>query len=201
MVVVQLGQAGGHFAAAGAGGGDDHQRPGGLDIVIFAETVVGYDVGQVVGVAGNGIVEVDLDAQFLQTALEGVGSGLTGILGDGDAAHVQTLAAEGVDEAEHVLIVGNAKITAHFVLLNGGGVDDDDHLHALPQLQQHTDLAVGLEAGQDTGGVVVVEELTAEFHVELAAELGDTLPDVGGLSLQIFLVVKADLFRHGLSRV
>ena len=39
--------------------------------------------------------------------------------------------------------------------------------------------------------MVVVEELAAELQVELVAELPDPLPDVGGLELQIFLIVEA----------
>src|SRR5699024_1277910 len=81
VLVVQLGQAHRHLAAAGAGGGDHHQRPLGLDIVVFAVALVADDEGGVVGVTGNGVVEVGLDAQVFHPALEGVGGGLAGILG------------------------------------------------------------------------------------------------------------------------
>ena len=40
VFVVELAEAYGHLAAAGSGGGDDHQRPGGLDVVVLAETLV-----------------------------------------------------------------------------------------------------------------------------------------------------------------
>ncbi len=48
------------------------------------------------------------------------------------------------------------------------------------QLLEHTDLAVGLKAGQHAR-VVVVEELAAEFQIQLAAEQRDALADVFGL--------------------
>jgi hypothetical protein len=41
--------------------------------------------------------------------------------------------------------------------------------------------------------VVVVKELAAELQVQLAAELGNALSDVGGLGIQILLIVKTDL--------
>mgnify|MGYP000683052023 FL=1 len=69
----------------------------------------------------------------------------------------------------------------------------DDHLHRVPQLLEHTDLAVRLEPGQHPGCVVVVKELAAELQIELVAELADPLPDVGRLELQILLIVKAEL--------
>ena len=53
-------------------------------------------------------------------------------------------------------------------------------------------LAVGLEAGQDPGRVIIVEELAAEFQVELAAEGVDPLADVFGLEPDILVVVEAD---------
>ena len=40
IVVVELGQADGHLARAGAGGGDHHQGPAGLHIVVTPEALV-----------------------------------------------------------------------------------------------------------------------------------------------------------------
>ena len=196
VVVIELGQAGGHFARARAGSRDHHQGPGGLNVVVAAIALVGDDVGNVVGVPGNGIVEVHRDTQVLQAALEGVGGGLPGVLSDDHAAHIQALGAEGVNEAQHVLVVGDAQIAPHLVLLNGGGSDGNDHLYAVPQLQQHTDFAVRGKPRQHPGGVVVVKELAAKLQVQLAAKLGNSLPNVGGLHLQVLLIVKTDFICH-----
>ena len=148
------------------------------------------------GIALNWIVGIDLDPQVLQTAAEDVRSPLAGILGDDHAAHIEPLGAEGVDEPQHVVVVGDAQIAPDLVLLDGGGVDGDHDLGGVLQLEQHPDLAVRREARQDPGGVIVVEELAAEFQVELAAELVDPLPNPGGLGLQVQLVVKADDLAH-----
>ena len=71
-------------------------------------------------------------------------------------------------------------------------VDDDDDLHLVAEGPEHLHLAVGLEAGQDPGRVIVVEELAAEFQIELAAEGVDPLADVLGLEPHVLVVVKTD---------
>ncbi len=39
--------------------------------------------------------------------------------------------------------------------------------------------------------MIVIEQLAAELQIELAAELRDALSNVGGLQLDIFLVVES----------
>ena len=191
MVVIQLGQAGGHLAAAGAGCGKDNQGTSGLHIVVGAKTLVADDAGDVVGVTLDAQMAIDLQPQFLQASLKGIGGGLAGVLGDHNAAHIQTAGAENVDQAQHIHIIGDAQIAANLVLLDVGGVDDDDDLRVVLQLLQHTDLAVGGEPGQHAGGVIVVKQLAAKLQIELAAKLGDALSDMLRLHLQIFLVVES----------
>ena len=81
----------------------------------------------------------------------------------------------------------------------GGKLYDDNHFHLVLQLQQHPQLAVGLEAGQNTGCVVVVVQLAAEFQIQLAAELLNAVADMGGLGLQILLIVKTNASHIGTS--
>ena len=38
----------------------------------------------------------------------------------------------------------------------------------------------------------VIKEFAPEFQIELAAELGDSMTNLFGLGLKIFLIVKAD---------
>ena len=63
ILVVKLRKAGGHFAAAGTGGGDHHQRMTGFNVVIVAQTFIADDVGNIVGIALDGIVPVAADTQ------------------------------------------------------------------------------------------------------------------------------------------
>ena len=118
-----------------------------LDIVVFAVAPVADNQAGVVGVACDGVVEAGLHPQVLHPAAEGVGGGLSGVLGDRHAAHQQALPPESVDEPQHVHVVGDAQIAPDLVLLDVAGADGDDHLHRVPQLLEHTDLAVRLEPG------------------------------------------------------
>ena len=94
----------------GAGGGDYHQGMGGLDILTAAKALVADNFGDVVGIAVDGIVAVDPQAQLLQAELEGVSGGLAGVAGDHHTTHIQTMAPELVDKAEHVAVVGDAQV-------------------------------------------------------------------------------------------
>ena len=194
MFVVELGEAGGHLAAARTGGGNHHQGMGGLNVLVPPKPLVANDFPDVVGVALNGIVAVDLQAQLLQADLEGVGSGLAGIAGDDHAAHVQPAAPELVNEAEHIAVVGDAQVAPDLVLFNVAGVDGNNDFRFIPQLLQHAQLAVRFKAGEHPGCVVVVKELAAKLQVQLSAKLGDAVLYVPGLGHQIFFIVEARHF-------
>ena len=113
-------------------------------------------------------------------------------MGDDDAADIQPDAAEGVDQAERIVLIGDAEVAAALRALDIVGRDGDDDFGLVLHFQKHAHLAVRLEAGQHAGGVVIVKELAAEFQIQLAAEFGDPVPDVLGLQLYVFVVVKAD---------
>ena len=115
VLMVELGQADRHLAAAGAGGRDDHQRALGLDVIVLAVAVIADDVGHVVGVAGNLVVAEGADAQAVEFLLKRRDLGRIGVLRHADAAHKQADALEGIDQAQHVHIVGDAVVTAHLV--------------------------------------------------------------------------------------
>ena len=190
VLVVELAEAYGHLAAAGTWGGDDHQRACGLDVVVLAEAVIGIDEFDVGGVALNNIMIVGLDAHAFETLAVGSGGGLAAVVGNDDAGDQEAALHEDLAQAQHVLVVGDAEVAAFLILLDVHGADDDDDFGIVFQLGEHLQLTVGLEAGQHTTGVVVVEQFTAKFKIKLIAELGDALFDVFGLYPQILLVVK-----------
>ena len=136
------------------------------------------------------------DAKAVQPLFKSLHFGGGGVHGHAHAAHEQAPLLKRVDEAQHVEVVGDAVIAAHLVADDVLGADDDDDLSLILELQQHLQLGVRLEAGQHAGGVVVIEQLAAEFQIQLVVELRDPLPDVLRLHLKVFVVVKS--FFHSL---
>ena len=136
------------------------------------------------------------DAQAVQPLLKSFYLGGSGVHGHAYAAHKQAALLECIDETQNVQIIGDAIVTAHLAADDVLSVDDDNDLGLILQLQQHLQLGIGLAAGQHAGGVVVIEQLAAEFQIQLVVELRDPLPDVLRLHLQVFVVVKS--FFHSL---
>ena len=157
VLLVQLAQAHGHLAAAGAGGRDDDQGLRGLHIVVPAESFVGVDEGDIVRIAFDRVVVIDLDAHRLQAFPVGHGAGLAAEMGDDDAVHAEPAVHELVAETEDVHVVGDPEVRPDLVLLDVHGADDDDDLRVILHLHEHLELAVRLEARKDAAGVVIVE--------------------------------------------
>ena len=102
----------------------------------------------------------------------------SGVLGHAHAAHIQAYFLEGIDQAQHIQIVGDAVVAADLVADDVLGADNDDHLGLILQLQQHLQLGIGLEARQYAGRVVIIEQLAAEFQIELVVKFLDALADM-----------------------
>ena len=71
---------------------------------------------------------VDLDTEGFEPVLELVGDGLTAVVRQNDAADVEADAAEGVDKAEGIVVVGDAEVAAALAAFNVVGGDGDDDL-------------------------------------------------------------------------
>ena len=190
VLMIELGQAGGHLAAAGTGGRDDDQVAAGLYIVIASKSLVAEDVADILRVAVNDIVQIGTDAQGTQLLAEFIGRALARILGDHDAGDEKASGLQGVLEAQDIYVIGDAQVAADLVLFNGRSVNDDHDLGLILELLQHLQLVVRRESGQDTGGVIIIEQLTSEFQVQLA-ELGHPLLNVLGLKAEIFVGIKS----------
>ena len=196
VLLVKLAQADGHLAAAGAGGGHDHQRPGRLHEVVLAEALVGVDQGHVVGVAFDRVMVIHPDVHAFQALAIGVRAGLAVVVGDDDAVDAEAALHELVAQAQHVHVVGDAEVVADLVLLDVDGADHDHDLQIVLQLVKHLELAVRLESRQHAAGMVVVEEFAPELHVQFVAEFGDALLDVLRLDPEILLVVVPVLHKN-----
>ena len=75
-------------------------------------------------------------------------------------------------------------------------VDDEDDLDFIREALQHAQLRIGLEARKHARGMIVVEQLAAEFQVQLAAELVHAFADARRLQLDVLVVVETDAARH-----
>ena len=190
VLVIELRQADCHLAGAGAGSGDDHQFSGRLDIIVPSVAVVADDQIDVGGVVGDRVVVINADAVFGQALFKFQRSRLIGKARQHHGIDIETAAAEYVDQAQYVQIVGDAQIAANLVLFNIIGVDDNDDLRLILELHEHLQLGIGLEARQNARCVIVVKEFAAELQIELAAEFGDTVADMLRLHFKIFFVVK-----------
>ena len=120
---------------------------------------------------------IHLQTQIFQFPLISHCAFLTVKLCQYHAAHIQTVAAECVDEAQYVHVVGNAQVAADFVLFNIAGIDDQNDFYVLFHLHQHVDLTIRLKARQYPGSVIVIEKLAAELQIKFAAKLSDSFFD------------------------
>ena len=195
VLVVDLAQAGGQLAAAGAGSGDHHQGLGGFHIGVGAVALVAADVVHSQRIALDGAVDVVLHAAAGELFGKGVGSALAGVLGDDHAVHRDVHSGDVVDQAQHLHVVADAQVGAHLGLFNVACADAEDDLGLVAQLVQQPDLAVHIKAGQHPGGMVVVEQLAAELQIQLALELFDPGENVLGLLLNIKVVIESDLHK------
>ena len=197
VLVIELAEAHGHLPAAGAGGGDHHQGAGGLHVLVLAIALLADDEGDVIGVALDGVVAIDPQAQALQLGLEDLRRGLAAEPGEDHAAHLEAEAAEGVDKAEGVGAVGDAQIPPDLALLQVHGGDGHHDLHLVLQLAEHADLGVGVEPGEHPGGVVVVKELAAGTPGRACPRTGRCGSGCASDCIsRYFVVVKPKFFDH-----
>ena len=73
---------------------------------------------------------------------------LSRVLRHRDGADIQPESAEYVDQAGDIRIIGDAQITAAFVLLDIVRVDGDDDFCLILERKQHFNLVIRLKTGQ-----------------------------------------------------
>ena len=163
--MVKLGKAGSHFSASRAGSSDDDQWLCSFDILIFSVAFIADNVSDIVGIAFDGIVAVNLDAQLLKLGAEQIRRRLTGVAGDYNTSHIKPFITEFLNQTKNVYIIGDSQIVADFIFFNVSGIDGNDDLCLVGKLKQHLQLAVRSKARKDSGSVIVVKQLSAEFQI------------------------------------
>ena len=178
VLVVQLRQADSHLTRARTRSGDDDQLARSLHIIVLAEALIAGDEFHVVGIAIDEIVHIRLDAHALQAVAEQVGSLLAVIVSDDHRAHHELAVHELLAQTQHILIISDAQVGTHLVLLDVLGTDHDDDLQLVAQLGKHAQLRVGLEARQHARSVVVVKQFSSQLQIQFSVKLRDALFDM-----------------------
>ena len=181
VFMVYLGKTGCHFSASWSWCGDDYERSGCFDIFIFAISFIAHDQRDIARVSWNTIMEVNFDAEFCKAVLKENSTFLSGVACDAYTSYIETALCKSIDQTKYILIVSDSEVTAHFVLINIRGTDDNDNLSLVAELHEHAELAVRLKSWKNTGCMVIIKKLSAEFQIELVVKFADTVADVFGL--------------------
>ncbi len=126
--MVKLTQAGGKFAAAGAGAGNNDNRFASRNIFISAVPFIADDQVNIGGVAFGEFVGVDLDAPPFKFVFKGFGGRLVGITGDNYCFNVDAPFIKIIYGFQGVGIISNAKVGADFFPLNIAGIDTKNNI-------------------------------------------------------------------------
>ena len=107
------------------------------------------------------IVHIRLYIHTREPLAEGVGCMLTVVVCYHHRADKEATVAKLFTQAQHILIVSDAEVGTHLVLLNVFSADYYHNFYLVADLLKHTQLGIGLEAGQHTTGMMVVKQLAA----------------------------------------
>ena len=70
ILMVELGEAGGHLSASRSRSRNHYKRTGGLDEIILAVAIITYNKRNVVRISGDHVMAVYLNPDLLQSLLE-----------------------------------------------------------------------------------------------------------------------------------
>ena len=178
VLMIELGETGGHFSASGTGRCHNDKGPCRLYIIIAAVSFITDDQRDISRVTCDRIVPVDLQSKGLEFLFVSDSGRLIGKTGQNDASDVEPMACERVHQTKQVLVISDAQIAADFVFLDVRRIDRNNDLCLVLEFAKHCDLGVGLKTGEHAGRVIIIEKLSAEFQVELSAEFADSLSDM-----------------------
>ncbi len=191
VFMVELGQTGCHLAGTRSRSRDHHERSGGLDIIVFAKSILGQDMICIRGISGNPVMVIQRNALLLQFCFQPRSRFLvTGVCQD-DAADIQSCLSEFVDQTQHILLISNPQILPYFVGSDVLRVDDSHDFGLVLELEQHLELGIRCEARKNPACVIVIKQFATELQIQLIAEFINALPDMFRLHLQIFFIIES----------
>ena len=141
----------------------------------------------------DNIVYECADAHIVESATIGNGRRLVVVVRNHHRTYGETTLHKFGAKTEHIFIIGNTQVGTYLVSLNIFGTDDNNYFKSVAELREHFQLGVGFKARKDTASVVVVEEFSTQFKIQLAVELRNTFTNVFRLNAAIFVVVKSNV--------
>ena len=191
MFIEKLTETNSHLATSRSRCCDNDKRTGSLDIVILAKSLIRGNERHIVRIAFNEIMAIGADAFALEPMSECYGCRLTVVMCHHNRAHHEAHVLELIAQPQHILIVGNAQISAFLILLNIGRADDNHDFYAVAQLLKHSQLAIGLKSRQHPACMMIVKQFPSQFKIQFAIKLRDALPDMLRLDALVLFVVKS----------
>ena len=128
MLMVKLGEAGGHLSASWTRSRNDYKRSGSFDIIIFSVTLIADNKGNILGIAFDPIMAVNRDPLVFQFSLKSIGKSLAVVLCQDNTAYKKPVRTVDLDQTEYIQIVSDAKVSADFIFFDIFCIDDDDDL-------------------------------------------------------------------------
>ena len=108
VFMIQLRQAGSHFAASGTRSSNNHQRTCSFYIVVLTIARITDNMLYIMRIAFNRIMVINLDIQSLQLILKAFDRFLALILRNNNAADIKSLRTVNLYQTQYVQIVGQA---------------------------------------------------------------------------------------------
>ena len=131
-----------------------------------------------------------VDAMTGEAVLIGLHRGLTVVAVDDDGSDVDAVGAQVINQFQRCVVVGDAEVRAHTLVLDVIGVDADQEVCLVGQLFEEPDLDIRVEARKDARGVEIANEFAAEFQEEPPLAGVHSLENLCGLGGEILFVVK-----------
>ena len=141
-------------------------------------------------------MQKDADAETFQLLFKVFRRRLTAVLCNDDASDIKSDARKSVVQSKNVGIVRDTEVTAHFVLFDIRRIDDHNDLDRVGDLLQHLHLDIGCKPGENARRMIIVEQLSAEFKIQLSAEFLNALAYLFRLLGNIKFLIKPDFPAH-----
>ncbi len=128
VFVVELAETYGHFAATGTWSCDDDERTGCVYVFVASKSFVRCDEVDIGGVSVDDVVDICRNAEPGEFGAECVGAALSVVMGDDYRADEKSTLLEFFAQTDHVHVVCDAEVVAHFVFLDVDSAYDNHNL-------------------------------------------------------------------------